>query len=1249
MKRACFRGGGSRWLPASCVRLLAALAALGAAWSGLGCEPDLTLPADAYVRCTTDSPCPAGFVCRAELGRCVRADGADAEAPTVLPGSLWIEPRLLRLDTPLLVRFAASEALGAAPSVRVSLPGQGDVELVASHETGPADSPTYHFVYAPTGGEPQGSWAQLNAQLVDMAGNVARDLPLAEVAFDFRAPSAVAIEALGATGQRPGATARVLLEVDEELAQPPEARVTPGGGALSCEPTWQERGYACSYAVPSAAVEGPVSLLFRLTDAAGNVGEVTAPDLLWVDATAPRAPTLDAQSWLTLLHSPTGWELSRGAPYAELQLCPRPTLPFGDRDDGGDGPPTPSGDEWSWCPQGPRDAAVFEPGAALLVFDAAWVNGTLRCGGELLARATLVAEEGLALQLEPPPAQACVALEDEAGNRTTAHPVEQLELVLTPSATAEPDTAQLRVQGRSFFEWRLDPPSGGGEPLSAAALRLPDGQNAATEGTGRWIQHLADQPAPRYGHALAHDAARGRTVLFGGQDPQRYGDTWEWDGSSWHAAPTAGAGGAPAARAHAALVWDPDRKRALLFGGEGDAGLLGDTWEWDGQRWWSHPGQPGQPGQGPEPRRRHAMVHEGPGLGVLLFGGEDARGEPLADMWRWDGQRWQVVEPRGGPGDSWPSPRSEHALARHAGSGDVVLYGGWGQAQGGGELADTWLWRDGFWRQEVPEPPEAPGPRAGHTLVYVEETDRVLLLGGAAGPDADATAWSWSGQRWEDRRPGPGELPAARRWHGAAHDPVRGKTLLFGGAGPSALGDTWESDGERWEQIDAGERRHTLRPDARSFAGLATDELRGRAVLFGGHAWSGLAPVWLGDTWEWDGWAWRVAAVAGAGPVPRSGHAMAGIGQQGLVALFGGYGGELGEPGARLGDLWMWDGAEWHEVPLPAGAGGAPAARNWHGLAYAAGWHRLVLFGGWSGSALGDTWEWDGGQWREQTTDDESSAPEARDAHAMAYDPLREQVIVFGGRRSDVGALDDTWAWDGVSWSERTPEGPSPEARASATLTWEASSGTLLLFGGADADGTIYDDAWAWDGHAWRQRRGAGDPVLEPTARLGHTAAPLSGGTGVLVFGGHAQQIDRRFADTWTWRPAAVTVPAQVVRASLGATLGQGPVTWQHIGLRVLAEGADGPAAAPLLYVWEEDGWRAAAPREPAPHEPPGWGAQSTFVSSDPDRNRGLPVGEDPEIAFALVPDAPAGAGDPALSTDYVELRVRVRLAPGGP
>jgi len=33
------------------------------------------------------------------------------------------------------------------------------------------------------------------------------------------------------------------------------------------------------------------------------------------------------------------------------------------------------------------------------------------------------------------------------------------------------------------------------------------------------------------------------------------------------------------------MAYDEHRRRVILFGGDDDSGLLGDTWEWNGREW----------------------------------------------------------------------------------------------------------------------------------------------------------------------------------------------------------------------------------------------------------------------------------------------------------------------------------------------------------------------------------------------------------------------------------------------------------------------------------------------------------------------------------------------------------------------------------------------------------------------------------------------------------------------------------------
>lgn len=59
--------------------------------------------------------------------------------------------------------------------------------------------------------------------------------------------------------------------------------------------------------------------------------------------------------------------------------------------------------------------------------------------------------------------------------------------------------------------------------------------------------------------------------------------SWRWDGAAW----TAVAGTQPTLRLNAAMAYDRDRNRVVLYGGEVAAGTpdLADTWEFDGTAW----------------------------------------------------------------------------------------------------------------------------------------------------------------------------------------------------------------------------------------------------------------------------------------------------------------------------------------------------------------------------------------------------------------------------------------------------------------------------------------------------------------------------------------------------------------------------------------------------------------------------------------------------------------------------------------
>jgi hypothetical protein len=156
-------------------------------------------------------------------------------------------------------------------------------------------------------------------------------------------------------------------------------------------------------------------------------------------------------------------------------------------------------------------------------------------------------------------------------------------------------------------------------------------------------------------------------------------------------------------------------------------------------------------------------------------------------------------------------------------------------------------------------------------------------------------------------------------------------------------------------------------------------------------------------------------------------------------------------------------------------------------MAYDDGRGRVVLFGGSTGSArLNDTWEWDGHTWTEVRA---KLAPAARASHAMTYDALRSRVVSIGGY--DENSLADSWEWDGKTWA-RLKDGPDILHTA---VAFDAPSNRMLVFGGFYHDGRTAQ-LWARTESAWTTLAAAG-----PDARAEHRGV-FAPGIGFLIFGG---------------------------------------------------------------------------------------------------------------------------------------------------
>lgn len=307
-------------------------------------------------------------------------------------------------------------------------------------------------------------------------------------------------------------------------------------------------------------------------------------------------------------------------------------------------------------------------------------------------------------------------------------------------------------------------------------------------------------------------------------------------------------------------------------------------------------------------------------------------------------------------------------------------------------------------------------------------------------------------------------IPSPRNQPAAAFDQQRGKLVVFGGIDQSgkSLNDTWEWDGAKWTKINTANS-----PSARAAHAVAFDAKRNRIVLFGGQIGANA----LADTWEYDGNDWQKIETINSPPA-RVAHALVYDFKRGKIILFGGTDFVAKK---TYNDTWEFDGKTWTQIKTA----NAPEGRFHYSMTFDLNRNRIVLFGGntaipplnsekFKAGQRGDTWEFDGKNWKAIQTE---NSPPKRDHLVIAYDSNSKKIILFGGFSGgfeDGIYLGDTWVFDGKNWKEIKPQN-CPEARGGKpTLVNDSKARKLVLFGGGTPQKAM-NDLWTYDNEKWLQ------------------------------------------------------------------------------------------------------------------------------------------------------------------------------------
>tara|TARA_R110002096_G_scaffold24181_17_gene76370 strand:+ start:351 stop:2387 length:2037 start_codon:yes stop_codon:yes gene_type:complete len=516
--------------------------------------------------------------------------------------------------------------------------------------------------------------------------------------------------------------------------------------------------------------------------------------------------------------------------------------------------------------------------------------------------------------------------------------------------------------------------------------------------------------------------------------PDASGYSYEWDGSAWHRAPDAGS-------APGTCYMDHGNDRLITVSESGwGVGQVFSFRQRVGHDWQAMP----VPG-GPQDRWGMGISYDEQRGELVVFGGFNAI--PLTGTWTFDGSSWTQHSPL-----VTPTARYLPSMCYDSTRQRTVLFGGIGAAV----LNDTWEWDGSNWTAVTTA--TTPTAEIFGSMQFDSARNVAMLVGrSASGPQTSMELWEYDGNNWLQRAAPP--LPAGSSPGPLVFDEARAEALLIGSndnLGRSGAVFAW--NGTQWSPRAAlGDMPYL------GYGSRATADHTGSLVLRFGGAFNGQTSFGQALV-SWDGSNWQTLSTGG--PPPRSDLAMWSMST--ATYVFGGQ-----DPtGAMLSDTWRWNGVSWTQLATAAG----PSARMESAIAFHATQNHALLFGGTDTAppygALGGTWRFDGTNWQQLTN---GPQPGARRQHAMAYDPIRDRIVLYGGQNLSPFAggstvYNDTWEHDGTSWTQvLTGIAPAPSSTCTMAFDWARQA---IVSVETYVDGYRL---WEYDGLAWTPLPVAGE------------------------------------------------------------------------------------------------------------------------------------------------------------------------------
>ena len=444
-------------------------------------------------------------------------------------------------------------------------------------------------------------------------------------------------------------------------------------------------------------------------------------------------------------------------------------------------------------------------------------------------------------------------------------------------------------------------------------------------------------------------------------------------------------------------------------------------------------------------------------------------------------------------------------------NGRTVLFDGklrktWIFGLTGARKTGTMTWTNVLTRHSPPR-------RQEYTMDSIGSGEKVILFGGGHLDDYtkkynDTWMFDPSTNDWTQLNI-TSSSPSARQAHTMSSSGYSHKIILFGGndVNQKVLNDTWMFDQitNIWSKVKV----KSTSPPARFWHAMTSLENSEKILLFGGFNYAQS----LKDTWIFDPFTskWTENTKSTTSPSPRYLHAMAPLGIEGNVILFGGYVGTIFNR-----ETWIYDNKtrEWKKINTKhtssslSGRSSPAISSTSIGVD-----SKVILFGGYDGTDnLVGTWIFDQNKsdWTKTNATANILSPSGHTKHAVSS-LGGSKVLLFGGI-FDLDFCQSAWIFDKkTSQWMKVDTSSSPSLRKNFAMSLLVESHNVILFGGKIGYKDNLNDTWIFNQsiNSWIEIF----PIFSPSARYGYAMASIGNSSKSIIFGG-SNDINS-FKDTW--------------------------------------------------------------------------------------------------------------------------------------